>query len=198
MLLLDVSGAYDNAQHSRLLHNMRKRRLGHFVPWVAAFLTGRSTRIKIPEGISERIPTPTGIPQGSPISPILYLIYNSDLIEDCADEANHVSTSGWVDDVGMMAAGHSENETIGKLQRASAIADQWALRHASVFDKKKYQLIHFVNPRGGLTPNSQPITLQDGTQKEASKTVKYLGICSIQNSHSIHTVKRRSPKQAPA
>jgi ribonuclease HI len=69
-----------------------------------------------------------------------------------------------------------KNETIEKLQRASATADQWALRHASVFDKKKYQLIHFVNPRSGLTPNSQSITLQDGTQKEASKAVKYLGI----------------------
>ncbi|EED13497.1 reverse transcriptase, putative [Talaromyces stipitatus ATCC 10500] len=168
MLLLDVSGAYDNAHHLRLLHNMRKRRLGHFVPWVAAFLTGRSTRIKIPKGMSGTISTPTGIPQGSPISPILYLIYNSDLIEDCADEADHVSTSGWVDDVGMMAAGHSENETITKLQCASATADQWALRHASIFDKKKYQLIHFMNPRSGLAPNSQPITLQDGTQKEAS------------------------------
>ena len=32
MLLLDVSGAYDNTHHARLLHNMRKRRLGHFVP----------------------------------------------------------------------------------------------------------------------------------------------------------------------
>jgi ribonuclease HI len=175
MLLLDVSGAYDNAHHSRLL-NMRKRRLGHFVPWVAAFLTGRSTRIKIPEGVSDRIPTSTGIPQGSPISPILYLIYNSDLIEDCAEVADHVSTSGWVDDVGLIASGHTESETIGKLQKASAIADQWALRHASVFDKKKYQLIHFVNPRSGLTPNLQPITLQYGTQKEASTAVKYLGI----------------------
>lgn len=122
------------------------------------------------------IETPTGIPEGSPISPILYLIYNSDLIEDCADEANHVSTSGWVDDVGMMAAGHSENETIGKLQCASATADQWALRHTSVFDKQKYQLIHFVNPGSVITPNSQPITLQDGTQKETSKAVKYLGV----------------------
>jgi ribonuclease HI len=76
----------------------------------------------------------------------------------------------------MMAAGHTEQETITKLQSASATADQWALRHASVFDKKKYQFIHFVNPRSDLVPSSQPITLQDGTQKEASKAVKYLGI----------------------
>lgn len=40
MLLLDVSGAYDNAYHARLIHNMRKRRLGYFAPWVIVFLTG--------------------------------------------------------------------------------------------------------------------------------------------------------------
>ncbi|RAO68551.1 uncharacterized protein BHQ10_004563 [Talaromyces amestolkiae] len=168
--------AYDNAHHLRLLHNMRKQRLGHFVPWVTAFLTGRSTKIRIPEGISDTISTPTGIPQGSPISPILYLIYNSDLVEDCADPPNQVFTSGWVDNMGMIAAGYSENETIEKLQHASAIADQWALRHASVFDKKKYQLIHFMNPRSDLTPNSQPIILQDSTIRQTSNAVKYLRI----------------------
>lgn len=177
MLLLDVSGAYDNAHHARLLHNMRKRRLGHFAPWVEAFLTGRSTKIRIPEGISEDwIPTPTGIPQGSPISPILYLIYNADLIEDCADPANHVTTSGWVDDVSMAAAGHTEQETIQKLQHASGIADQWALRHASVFDRKKYQLIHFVNPRSGIQAQKQHIQLQDDVQINACDAVKYLGV----------------------
>ncbi|EEA25056.1 reverse transcriptase, putative [Talaromyces marneffei ATCC 18224] len=176
MLLLDVSGAYDNAHHLRLLHNMRKRRLGHLVPWVAAFLTGRSTCIRIPEGTSGRISTPTGIPQGSPISPILYLIYNADLIEDCADPASHVSTSGWVDDVAIMATGRTEQETVRKLQKASGIADQWATRHASVFDRKKYQLIHFVNPRSGINPEKQSIRLQDDIQIEACRAVKYLGI----------------------
>jgi hypothetical protein len=116
MLLLDVSSAYDNAHHARLLHNMRKQRLGHFVPWVQAFLTGRSTRIRIPEGMSGWIPTPTGIPQGSLIFLILYLIYNADLIEDCADPTNHTFTSGWVDDVAIMAAGYTEQEMTEKLQ----------------------------------------------------------------------------------
>lgn len=61
LLMLDVSGAYNNVSYTRLLYNLRKRRLGQLAPWIGAFLTGRSTRIRIPEGISERIPTPTGI-----------------------------------------------------------------------------------------------------------------------------------------
>lgn len=94
--MLDASGAYDNVSHDRLLHNIKKRRLGHFVPWVKAFLTNRSTKIRMPEGTSDQILTPTDIPQGSPISPILYLIYNADLIESCG---NGVTSNGWVDDV---------------------------------------------------------------------------------------------------
>ena len=76
----------------------------------------------------------------------------------------------------MMAIGHTEQETVQKLLRAHDIADQWALRHASIFDRKKYQLVHFVNPRSARIPQKQSITLQDGTVTEASEAVKYLGI----------------------
>jgi hypothetical protein len=62
LLMLDVSGAYDNASHDCLLHNLRKRRLGQFAPWIKVFLSNRSTRTRMPEGISYQTPTPTGIP----------------------------------------------------------------------------------------------------------------------------------------
>ncbi|KAI1829205.1 hypothetical protein DTO027I6_9898 [Penicillium roqueforti] len=144
LLMLDVSGAYDTVSHDRLLHNLRKRRLGQLAPWVKAFLSNRSTRIRMPEGISHQIPTPTGIPQGSPISPILYLLYNADLIENCG---NDITSNGWVDDVCFMAKGDSERETTKEITTACRKADQWARTHASVFDPKKYALVHFVNTR---------------------------------------------------
>ncbi|KAL2004906.1 hypothetical protein VTN00DRAFT_2756 [Thermoascus crustaceus] len=81
MLMLDVSCAYDNVSHERLVHNIRKRRLGQLAPWIRCFLANRSTRIRMPEHLTEPMPTPTGIPQGSPLSPILYPLYNADLIE---------------------------------------------------------------------------------------------------------------------
>jgi hypothetical protein len=40
----------------------------------------------MPEGLAERFPTLTGIPQGSPLSPILYLFYNAGLIEACTEQ----------------------------------------------------------------------------------------------------------------
>ncbi|KAI3184976.1 hypothetical protein DTO027I6_9891 [Penicillium roqueforti] len=171
LLMLDVSGAYDNVSHDRLLHNLKKRRLGHFVPWVRAFLNNRSTRIRMPEGTSDRIPTPTGIPQGSPISPILYLIYNADLIESCG---NGATSNGWVDDVCFMAKGDSERETIKKLGAACRKADQWAEKHASVFDPKKYALVHFVNTKE-IDPQYTPLSLRGHTVAATRTAERYLG-----------------------
>ncbi|KAJ5598905.1 reverse transcriptase [Penicillium lagena] len=120
LLTLDVSGAYDYVSHIRLIHNLQKRRLGQLAPWTSAFLTGRSTRIRMPEGISDRIQTPTGIPQGSPLSPILYLLYNADLIQDCS--SRYITTNGWVDDTSFMAIGRPEAQNIARLQERESTA----------------------------------------------------------------------------
>lgn len=171
LLMLDVSGAYDNVSHRRLLHNLRKRRLGQLAPWVKAFLSNRSTTIRMPEGMSDAFPTPTGIPQGSPISPILYLIYNADLIEICG---NGVTSKGWVDDACFIAQGDSERETIKKLRSACQKADQWARTHASVFDPKKYALVHFVNTQE-VDPQYTPLPLQGHTVAATRTAERYLG-----------------------
>jgi hypothetical protein len=106
MMLLDVAGAYDNVSHERLLHNIKQLRLGHFMPWIASFLCNRSTRIKLPGYLSDSFPTPTGIPQGSPISPILFLLFNAPLISACSTYARGrtgvTCGFGWVDDVAII------------------------------------------------------------------------------------------------
>ena len=74
LLLLDVSGAYDNVSQERLLHNLRKRRVcQNIVRWTESFLRDRSTTLKLQEYTAPSAPIQTGIPQGSPVSPILYL-----------------------------------------------------------------------------------------------------------------------------
>jgi hypothetical protein len=83
--LLDIIRIYDNTVHERLLHDLHRKGLGKVIPWVRAFLSNWSTRIRMPEGLAERVPTLIGILQGSPLSPILYLFYNAGLIEACME-----------------------------------------------------------------------------------------------------------------
>ncbi|KAJ5667634.1 hypothetical protein N7507_003498 [Penicillium longicatenatum] len=196
MLLLDVSGAYDNVSHERILHNIEKLRLGFFVPWIRSFLLGRSTRIKLPGYISDAFSTETGIPQGSPISPILFLLFNTPLIKGCYLRKGDGATSqgyGWVDDAAVIVESESYARNVEILDEVLQKADIWAKRHAAKFAPDKFELIHFTNPRAGEevsipSQSTQPTDIYDiiipdpGTDQlpvrdiQPSPHAKYLGI----------------------
>jgi hypothetical protein len=70
---MDITGAFDHVLHPRLLHNMAKRKLGgKWTAIVKSFLTGRSTSIRLLQGLQDREDIEVGIPQGSPLSLLLF------------------------------------------------------------------------------------------------------------------------------
>src|SRR5947207_7933139 len=81
-IFMDVAGAFNNVHHKRLIHDLRKRRIPEGITrWIASFLQGRSTQLQFDSWKSGRIFTPAGVPQGSPLSPLLYMYYNADLLD---------------------------------------------------------------------------------------------------------------------
>ena len=196
LLLLDVSGAFDNVSHERLLHNLRKRRVPiECINWLASFLSDRYTSLVMPDFTKERFHIDTGIPQGSPLSPILYIYYNADLLE----EDGLTSDSAFIDDISVLAVSDSEDENIRKLEESHASKIPWAETHSGVFGIDKYQLMHLPPPlprqRQALTniPDLNPIEeaaggsepersagksllLRGGAEVEAREQVKLLGV----------------------
>ena len=150
IVLLDVSGAFDNVSYAQLLFNLHQLKLEHFVGWLQSFLSNRSTRISLAGELSAQFPTPTGIPQDSLLSPILYLIYNTPLIRDLSvrrPQKNSTEAYGWIDDACVLAASDIYTENVETLKAALARAGRWASQHASKFAPEKFKLIHFTNPR---------------------------------------------------
>ena len=79
VLFLDIEGAFPNAVTDRLIHNMRKRRIPRcYTDFVKKLLTGRETRLRFDDFLSDPIPIDNGVGQGDPISMIVYLFYNTD------------------------------------------------------------------------------------------------------------------------
>src|SRR6266513_5243486 len=82
MLSLDISGAYDHVSTERLLRILQRKGLPEWViKYVKNFMQGRRTRVAFDGYESEWVQTNSGIPQGSPISLILFLFFISELLE---------------------------------------------------------------------------------------------------------------------
>ena len=64
--------------------------------------------LKTSEHTTPRTQITTGIPQGSPLSPILYLFYNLDLIDGYINRTDlDTVATGFVDDIGLLTVGDS-------------------------------------------------------------------------------------------
>ena len=144
LLTLDVSGAFYNAAHKRLIHNLQKRRaLINAVNWIASFLRHHITEIVLMEGATGRFATDTGIPQSSPLSPILYLFYNADLIDQIHEAyPGKAMVTGYIDDICVLVWSRAAVANCRRLEQIHKIAEQWETQHASKFAPAKYGLIY--------------------------------------------------------
>ena len=175
LLMLDVSGAFDNVSHQRLLHNLRKRRVpGEVVRWIEGFLAERTTTIRMPEYAAEPATTATGIPQGSPLSPILYLFYNADLVQELGSFSPFLDAIGYIDDVGILVTGNSTEDNCNLLRKAyEEVAKPWAAKHASVFAPTKFAVQHFA--LDNKIKVDTPLTIDDATTVP-EQSIRVLGV----------------------
>ena len=81
LLLLDLSAAFDTVSHTALLHKLESqyRIKGNALAWFSSYLRGRSTSVQIGNCRSESIDVEIGVPQGSILGPILFIIYTREL-----------------------------------------------------------------------------------------------------------------------
>lgn len=88
----------------RLLHNLRSKGIPEYiVKWAESFLKEGSTSVTVGRRISESLPVNARVPQGSSISPILFLFFDAPLIEECANSKLQVQVRGFVDDTHLIA-----------------------------------------------------------------------------------------------
>ncbi len=145
--MIDVSAAYPNTSHQRLLHNLRKRKIDiKMVDLVASCLTDRHTIVKTNKHATLKLIVNLGLPQGSPISSILSLFYNGDLFDDFAKK--RLDAEGYIDDITLIFTGKLVKSNSQKLAKVhNQVCKNWRIKHRSEFGLAKYQLIQITKKK---------------------------------------------------
>ena len=115
--------------------------------WISSFMSDRKTTLCFDQRETDPKPIAAGIPQGSPISPILFLFYNSELLEICNRTDLNAQAIGFIDDVNALAWSRSAQHNVRILQRVHERCIEWARRHGTKFAPDKYELVHFTRRR---------------------------------------------------
>ena len=81
-IFLDLSKAFDTTDHNMSLNKLKYYCLdGSSLHLFRSYLTNRKQYIKIEEIQSDTLPITTGVPQGSILGPLLFIIYTNDFSE---------------------------------------------------------------------------------------------------------------------
>jgi hypothetical protein len=114
-LLFDIQGFFDNVNHAWLVALVKS--LGfptELTNWISSFLSNRTIQLWFNNFTSEDIDLELGTPQGSPISPILSIIYTSPLLH-LAKTWEHATLHMFVDDGNIFARAPSYQLLASKL-----------------------------------------------------------------------------------
>ena len=141
--------------------------------FVHNMLTLRRTKLKFDDHTSSWFTLDNGIGQGDPLSMILYLYYNADVLD--VAHGRHELGLGYVDDMAFVVTAKSFREAhciLGNMTSCPEGGNAWSLSHNSRFEASKSVLVDFSRSKGIECP---PMWL-GGARITPQPTHKFLGI----------------------
>ena len=137
-----MQAAYDSVWHAGLAHKIARLPLPrNLVGWIVDFLRDRKLQAKVAGYLSRQVVVNCGVPQGSPLSPLLYILYTADLLTrtsaDCVTEA-------YADDLTVSATGNNFAEAQVAAQTELDRVAAWARLWRQKFNASKSEVLPFA------------------------------------------------------
>ena len=175
---LDYAKAFDKVDHELLLHKLHCYGIqGSLLKWIKSFLAERSQSVSVNGTHSYKSEVKSGVPQGTVLGPILFLIYIND-IDQCI---KHSFISCFADDT-RVSKGISKSADVQSLQNDLNYVIQWTAKNNMLLHEKKFQ---YINHNCGdsklleelpFTSELFQYTTPNGTSLQPVDSVRDLGI----------------------
>ncbi|CAD6898017.1 unnamed protein product, partial [Tilletia caries] len=174
LLTADVAGAYNDVQGRTLSADLEHHGWPEqVILWVQSFMSERSSRLRFADYIGELFDVPDSLPQGSPLSQLLWLVYSGGLVGANGRDKQAISV-GWVDDWNTAVSANDTGTLQRRLQTICDRASDWAETHQTRFDQTKTRLC-IIPAHANDTVSDVEVTLQ-GRAVEKAPAVKILGV----------------------
>lgn len=142
-LFIDFSKAFDTLSHKKLVEILERSGIrGHCLNWFKNYLTCRSYRVKIDNTLSKEINIDHGVPQGSKLGPILYLIYANDMMSILRNS----TAFAYADDTAILISNSDLNSAVTIMQTELNEITRWSHDNGLVINATKTKIIHFKPP----------------------------------------------------
>lgn len=183
VLFLDFEKAFDKVPHKRLFRKLACLNLNPLVlDWLKSFLTNRNQFVLTNNFSSPMSPVVSGVPQGTVLGPLLFLIYINDL------PSNILSNVRLFADCVIYRPINSDHD-VDILQSDLTLITEWCEKWLMTINVKKTSLISFHRRQTYPLHNY----LLNGSVISSVSSYKYLGITFSQNlSWSVHITHKRS------
>ena len=149
MAALDLSAAFDTVDHSILLNRLGSRVgiSGVALQWVKSYLSGRIHSVKVGMELSEPVHMDVGVPQGSVLGPLFFLVYVLPIGDIM--KRHGISYHVYADEIQLYLHFDPESpaglfSAIVKLENCLAELCEWMLRNMLRINPDKTDFIFFA------------------------------------------------------
>ncbi len=172
VVFLDLKKAFDTVNHSILINKLRSFNVHqNSILWFDNYLKDRKQQVRIKDCRSDSHVVKCGVPQGSILGPLLFIIYINDLEQYLTD----CNVNLYADDTALYTSANSHIELLLNLRLELTVVSEWLKANRLTLNIKKTKLVVFGS-RQKLSQTPQLKLAINGEQLEQVSQMKYLGV----------------------